>query len=315
MKKSKRTRFALILLFLAAFLAVSCGQRATGETGADNEEEAAPDASFPEEEAEEEEEPAEPKEMLSFVTAHGEHHTVEVRDDFAKHDYDFSGLRVEGETVIYDDARYTLHKGIDVSRHQGAIDWPAAAADGIEFAFVRLAYRGYGPEGNLREDERALENLRAAKAAGIRTGVYVFSQAVNEAEALEEADFALALLDGLPLELPVVFDPERIQNDEARTDGVTGKQFTKNTRVFCDRIREAGYEPMVYANMLWEAYLLDLKELKDIPVWYADYEPVPQTPYAFVCWQYSESGTVAGIEGGVDLDVWFEPAADNSEER
>ena len=96
-----------------------------------------------------------------------------------------------------------------------------------------------------------------------------------------------------------------IRDDEARTDSVTGEQFTANTIAFCERVKEAGYQPMIYSNMVWEADLYDLGKLQSYPVWYADYEQIPQTPYAFRFWQYSEKGTVDGISGDVDLDVEF----------
>ncbi len=307
-KSVSRRIYLLTALLLAAFLLASCGQKSGESAEVSTEQEAPSEASETSEETPQEtEQPEEaPKEMFSFVTAHGEHYTAELRTDIPKHDYDWTLLHNQDSQITYEDARFTLHKGIDVSRHQGEIDWQAVAGDGIEFAIIRLAYRGYGPEGNLREDERALENLRNAKAAGVKVGVYVFSQAINVDEALEEAEFALSLLDGMALDLPVVYDPELILNDTARTDHVTGEQFTRNTIAFCNRIREAGYEPMIYSNMYWEAFLFDLAQLEGIPVWYADYEPVPQTPYVFEFWQYTEKGNVSGIEGTVDLDVWFE---------
>ena len=103
--------------------------------------------------------------------------------------------------------------------------------------------------------------------------------------------------------MPVVYDPEHILEDEARTDGVTGEQFTQNAKVFCKEIEEAGYDAMIYSNMLWEAYELDLEKLLDYPIWYADYEELPQTPYRFSMWQYSSTGSVPGIEGNVDLNI------------
>ena len=105
------------------------------------------------------------------------------------------------------------------------------------------------------------------------------------------------------LGMPVVYDPEHILEDEARTDGVTGEQFTQNAKVFCKEIEKAGYDAMIYSNMLWEAYELDLEKLLDYPVWYADYEELPQTPYRFSMWQYSSTGSVPGIEGNVDLNI------------
>lgn len=82
-----------------------------------------------------------------------------------------------------------------------------------------------------------------------------------------------------------------------------GEQFTKNTLLFCELISEAGYEPMIYSNMLWEAYQLDLEQLSAYPIWYTDYEPQPQTPYHFEFWQYSNVGRVDGISGNVDLNI------------
>ena len=106
---------------------------------------------------------------------------------------------------------------------------------------------------------------------------------------------------------PIVYDPELIRDQPARTNDVSGEQFTKNTIVFCEAIKAAGYEPMIYSNMVWEAFYFDMTQLQDYPIWYADYELVPQTPYDFSFWQYSEKGHVDGIEGTVDLNVWFCP--------
>ena len=172
-----------------------------------------------------------------------------------------------------------------------------------EFAILRIGYRGYGEEGTLNADEKFEQNMENARKAGIDVGVYFFSQAVNDEEAKEEADFVLEHLKGQELQMPVVYDPEHILEDEARTDGVTGEQFTQNAKVFCKEIEKAGYDAMIYSNMLWEAYELDLEKLLDYPVWYADYEELPQTPYRFSMWQYSSTGIVPGIEGNVDLNI------------
>ena len=135
-----------------------------------------------------------------------------------------------------------------------------------------------------------------------------FSQAVNEEEAREEAEFVLKNLEGLSLELPVVYDPENILDADARTDDVTGEQFTKNTLVFHDMIEKAGYQPMIYSNMLWEAYQYDLEQLEKYPIWYADYEPLPQTPYHFEFLQYTNTASIDGITGTVDLNIQLIPA-------
>ncbi|MCR4923317.1 MAG: glycoside hydrolase family 25 protein, partial [Lachnospiraceae bacterium] len=212
-------------------------------------------------------------------------------------------FRHEGNKLYYDSDEYDCLQGIDVSHHQGKIDWNKVKDQGYDFTIVRIGYRGYGKEGSLNADREYLNNLNGAREAGLKTGVYFFAQAINEEEALEEADFVLMLLKDLEIDLPVVYDPESILDDIARTDNISGEQFTKNARVFCDRIKEAGYEPMIYSNMLWEAFELDLTKLSDIEIWYADYEALPQTPYHFKYWQYSNEGRVEGIRGDVDLDI------------
>lgn len=212
---------------------------------------------------------------------------------------------LDGRKLSYNDDDYTSLRGIDVSYHQGEIDWEKVKKSGIDFAFLRIGYRGYGKSGKIVEDEQFAANLKGAKKAGVKVGVYFFSQAVTVKEAEEEADFVLKKLGDTKLDLPVVFDPENVGGVDARTDGVSGQQFTKNTLAFCSAVKKDGYEPAVYSNMVWEANRFDMAKIADaeIPVWYADYEPLPQTPYKYFCWQYSSTGSVDGIDGDVDLDI------------
>lgn len=248
----------------------------------------------------------EEQETLRFIDAWGERHTMTVNPDVEKHSYDWSCLTNTEEGISYTgDERYHIRRGVDVSEHQGAVDWERVKAAGYEFAILRIGYRGYGTAGNLYVDARFHENIAGAEAAGLDVGVYIFSQAVNEEETLEEVALVLENLKEYEPELPVVFDPERIRGDEARTDDVPGEQFMENTLLFCEQMKEAGYQPMVYCNLVWEAFEYDMEKLAEYPVWYADYEPVPQTPYEFTFWQYSEKGQVDGIEGCVDLNVQF----------
>lgn len=245
--------------------------------------------------------------ILKFVDAWGEWHETEVNPNVKKHPYQWQYLTNEKEILKYEDENFTTRKGIDVSHHQGFIDWSQVKEAGYEFAFVRIVYRGYGSEGSLNLDKAYRENILGAQTAGLDVGVYVFSQAVDETEAIEEAQLVIANLQDMSLELPVVFDPELIRDDVARTDEVTGEQFTKNAIAFCEKVEEAGYTPMIYSNMVWEAELFDLEQLQEYPIWYADYEKIPQTPYDFQFWQCSESGIAEGVSGMVDIDVQFLP--------
>ncbi|MCR5526943.1 MAG: glycoside hydrolase family 25 protein [Lachnospiraceae bacterium] len=241
--------------------------------------------------------------VLKFVDAFGKEYEVSVNKAVPMNEYMSGNYRHHGDHVTYRDSKYKSRIGVDVSYHQGDIDWEKVKKSGVKFAIIRIGYRGYGETGALKEDERYSEYIKGAHNAGLDVGVYFFAQAINEEEAAEEAEFVLGLLNGQELELPVVYDPESILDDEARTDDVTGEQFTANTRVFCKKIDEAGYNPMIYANMLWEAYELDLSQLSEYPVWYADYEEIPQTPYQFTFWQYTNKASVPGISGETDLDI------------
>lgn len=252
-------------------------------------------------------------EILNFVDVFGEEYQVEINPDVEKHKYDLEKFVHEGDRLTYTDDRYEYRLGVDVSIHQGWIDWEKVKADGYEFAIIRVGYRGYGEKGLVCLDEKFDTNIQNAQAAGLDVGVYFFAQAINEEEAKEEAEFVLEHIAGYELQLPVVYDPESILDDEARTDDVSGEQFTKNTEVFCSMIEEAGYQPMIYSNMLWEAYELNLEYLEEYPIWYADYEPFPQTPYHFDFWQYTNEGSVNGIEGRTDLNIQLMPKEQEEE--
>ncbi len=286
----------------------SAAEKWTGaETGTEDTfaEEETPEVSAeeePEVPIEEEEGP----EILEFVDAFGESYVTEVKKDVPRVTYSSSGYSVEADgRYRYEDDSYRSRLGVDVSHHQGRIDWQTVKNEGYDFAFLRLGYRGYGETGSINLDKEYDRNAEEARKAGLDVGVYFFAQAVNEEEAAEEAEFVIKHLRDHDINLEVVYDPESILDAKARTDDVSGEQFTKNTQVFCSMISEAGYRPMIYSNMKWEAFEFDMTQLTGYPFWYADYEPLPQTPYDFRYWQYTNEGHVKGISGAVDLDMEF----------
>ena len=248
------------------------------------------------------------RQTFHFVDVFGEEYETVIDDRAPKNSYIRENFKKNG-VMTYADQDFVSRAGVDVSHHQGKIDWEAVKQDGYDFAFLRIGYRGYGQEGKVCLDREFDRNITEAQKAGIEVGVYFFAQAVNEEEVLEEAEFVIEHLKNYSLELPVVYDPESILDDEARTDDVSGEQFTKNTLVFCQRIADAGYEPMIYSNMLWEAFEFEMYKLSAYPFWYADYEPKPQTPYDFRFWQYDSEGRVAGIDGNVDLNIELIPVS------
>ncbi len=205
-------------------------------------------------------------------------------------------------------AAYTWRKrsaktGIDVSAHQKEIDWAAVAADGIEFAILRVGYRGY-TEGGVYADEYFQQNYAEARAAGLEVGAYFFSQALTPEEAEEEADFVLETLEGHPLDYPVAFDWETIApGNGARTDGMDGDVLTQCALAFCAKIREGGYEPLVYLYQDLGYMTYDLAQMTALPLWLSEDGEAPDFYYRFGLWQYSSTGAVAGITGNVDLDL------------
>ena len=192
---------------------------------------------------------------------------------------------------------------IDVSEYQGVIDWNKVAASGIKYAMIRAGYRGYG-SGKLVEDKYVDDNIRGAAAAGIKFGVYFFSEAVNEAEAREEARVCINHLNGYTPDLPIVIDVEHINYDEARADALDMKTRTDVTLAFVDEVRQAGYKPMLYTGLLVYFHYLDQSRIGDLPLWYAFYSEYLYFPYEFKCWQYTDSGSVPGVNGKCDMSIW-----------
>jgi GH25 family lysozyme M1 (1,4-beta-N-acetylmuramidase) len=199
-------------------------------------------------------------------------------------------------------------RGIDVSEHQGEIDWQAVREDGVEFAIIRAGYRGYS-EGLLYEDEFFRANIAGAQAAGLKVGVYFFSQAVNTAEAAEEADFLLGIIDGYALELPVFFDWELVAGvGETRADKVDGQTVTDCCLAFSAVVESAGYRGGVYFYRSLGYYDYELDRLTDLVFWVGAPGDAPDFYYKHAIWQYSFTGAVGGIAGGTDLNLLFETA-------
>ncbi len=219
--------------------------------------------------------------------------------------YDSASFWQQDDRVFYESEDGAVGKtGVDVSAYQADIDWWAVAADGIDYAMIRIAWRG-NTDGYLHEDICFEQNWAGTQEVGIPCGVYFFSQAVTVEEAREEAVFALDLLAGRELTYPVVFDYEA--NDGHRLAGIDRETATACARTFCDIISEGGYEPMIYGNR-YDLQYLDISQLSDIPIWFAEYSQAPSFEEPFAMWQYTNSGSVAGIGTPADLNLSFSTA-------
>ena len=224
---------------------------------------------------------------------------------------DNNGFTADSNLKYYNEnGKAASSEGIDVSSYSGNIDWKKVKESGIDFAMIRVGGRGYGEEGEMYTDERALEYINGAKAEGIKVGAYFFSQAINTEEAIEEADYVKTVLGDIKLDYPVAYDWEIIKDDDARTDSVSASQATECARAFCDRVKELGYTPILYSPSRELYFKYDLSRLADIDIWYCEYANVPTFYYEFSMWQYSATGTIDGIEGAVDLNICFTNVAD-----
>ena len=250
-------------------------------------------------------------EFYTFQDVEGNSYEAPLLEDVPRCTYDFDCLETDETTGYksFNDEKngVTARFGIDVSEFQGEeIDWQQVKDSGVEFVIIRLGYRAYGESGELVPDAMFEKNIKGALDAGLDAGVYFFSQAVSAAEAVQEAEFVLDHLAPYEITGPVVYDTEEIKWDTARTDDNTKQDFTNYCKVFCETVEQAGYNPMIYSNMKWMAFTLDMSELSEYDFWYADYHEIPQCPYDYKIWQYSESGAVPGINANVDLNLWFE---------
>ena len=193
--------------------------------------------------------------------------------------------------------------GIDVSFWQKDIDWAQVKEAGVEFAMIRAGWRG-SEQGVLNEDEYAQANYQGAHAQGIKIGAYFFSQAITPEEAVAEADYLLEIIKDWQVDMPIVFDWEFI-DAESRTAKMDARTLTDCTKAFCDRIKQAGHTPMIYFSKSQSTDLLYLRELTDYKFWLAHYDTVLNYPYKVDMWQYSETGSVPGITGNVDINLYF----------
>ena len=240
---------------------------------------------------------------------HNGNHFIPIDPEMPENTVQNAGLSVSENGVIryFADGEEKAEMMLDVSQYQGEIDWEQVAEYGIRKVIIRAGFRGYG-SGKLVADEQFEANMDGALENGIEVGVYFVTQAISAEEAHEEFAFLTELLEPYKdrVTLPVVLDVERIAGDDARTDFLKSEERTDLAIVFLEDVRAAGYQPMVYANIQGLFGMMNVERLREYPVWYAYYDTYIYYPYRIRCWQYAESGVIPGIDGKVDLNLWFE---------
>ena len=222
--------------------------------------------------------------------------------DPATHEAVTGNQVIQGDVYTFgaDGALNRTARGIDVSKFQGNIDWNAVKADGITFAIIRCGYRGYGT-GALVEDATFRQNIQGAINAGLRVGVYFYSQAINEAEAVEEASMVLSLVSGYSLPLGVYYDTEYVAG--GRANAISAAERTACAVAFCETIRNAGYQAGVYSYASWFYNALNFANISKYNIWIAQYRDTLDFNYHYNIWQYTGSGRVNGISTAVDMNI------------
>lgn len=230
--------------------------------------------------------------------------------DGKRYYFDKNGNPVTGTQVIQG-MQYTFNSdgslvtgsvmGIDVSKHNGNIDWNAVKNSGVDFVIIRCGYRG-SATGVLVEDPKFKSNIQGATAAGLKVGIYFFSQAVNEVEAVEEASMTVSLIRNYKITYPVFLDVEAANG---RADGLNSAARTQVIKAYCETIRNSGYTAGVYANKTWLSSKMNVSSLGSYRIWLAQYASAPTYSGRYEMWQYSSTGRISGISGNVDLNISY----------
>ena len=225
--------------------------------------------------------------------------------------YTEDNKKVTGEQVIMG-AKYVFDvdgvlksttgiMGIDVSKWNGTIDWNQVKASGIEYVIIRCGYRG-SSKGALIEDPKYKVNIDGATKAGLKVGVYFFSQAVDEVEAVQEASMVLSLIKGYKISYPIFLD---VEASGGRADNISKETRTAVCKAFCKTIQNSGYTAGIYANKTWLTNKIDTSQLGSYKIWLAQYAAQPTYTGRYEIWQYKDSGSVPGISGHVDLNLSY----------
>lgn len=259
-----------------------------------------------EQEAEEEEAtPDKDGNHVEVVLRDGTSEWLPINPYWKKNNYDFANLVSKNDLLhYYSDGKQVSYLGVDLSKYQKNVDFAAIQSEGIDYCMLRVGSRGY-ETGNIQEDEKFQEYITGAEAVGMPVGLYFFSQAVTEEEAIEEANFVISKIGEHKITYPIAFDMEFIENDDSRIETLTKTEKSNIALAFLNRIEEAGYVGMLYGNKEWLLKRIELHRFEDYDIWLAQEDDIPDYPYTYSMWQYSRQGEVYGIDGYVDLNISF----------
>ena len=259
----------------------------------------------------------EAQELLNDPSTDGKHTLVTTRDGkdewvlispyLAKNTYDFTNMEEKAGLKRYmENGKKVSYVGVDISKQTGSVNFMGLKAAGVDYVMIRLGGRGYST-GQITLDENFTENIEGAIAEGLDVGIYFYSQAINQDEAVQEVNFVIQNLEPYraSIKYPVAFDMEFVANDEARIDGLSREDRTAIAVSFMDSVKAAGYIPMFYGDKEWLIKEVDLTKLQGYDVWLAQEADIPDYPYQYAMWQYSSTGVVNGVKGDARLNICF----------
>lgn len=289
------------------------------ETGGAEEAENAPSANPYTEKAEREKEAERQKEEAeqNDPATDGRHTLITNRDGteewvlispyLTKNTFDFTKMEDKAGLKRYmENGRKTSYVGVDISKHTGKVSFDRIKAAGVDYVMIRIGSRGYST-GQISLDENFKENIEGAIAAELDVGIYFYSQAVSQDEAIQEVNFVVQNLEPYRahVKYPVAFNMGFVSNDRSRIEGLSREDKTTVTSSFMEGIRASGYVPMIYGDKEWLIREIDLTKLQDYDIWLSQEEEIPDYPYRYSMWQYNTDGVVNGIDGGADLNICF----------
>lgn len=289
------------------------------ETGGAEEAENAPSANPYTEKAEREKEVERQKEEAeqNDPATDGRHTLITNRDGteewvlispyLTKNTFDFTKMEDKAGLKRYmENGRKTSYVGVDISKHTGKVSFDRIKAAGVDYVMIRIGSRGYST-GQISLDENFKENIEGAIAAELDVGIYFYSQAVSQDEAIQEVNFVVQNLEPYRahVKYPVAFNMGFVSNDRSRIEGLSREDKTTVTSSFMEGIRASGYVPMIYGDKEWLIREIDLTKLQDYDIWLSQEEEIPDYPYRYSMWQYNTDGVVNGIDGGADLNICF----------
>lgn len=239
---------------------------------------------------------------------------VIVQEEFIPYsNYDFSKLRNK-PYYAYDDDNYSSMFGIDVAAHQEKINWQKVKITGVDFAYIRLGYRG-ATEGKLNTDFEFERNYLGATNNNIKVGVYWYCQAINTKEAIEEAQYVLDVLNDRHLDLPIAFDFEETYlstSEVSRIHDLTKTERTNIAKAFVEYMNLHNQEVIIYTNLDWVDNYYENDFLSNQKIWFAQYSEQPQLDLPFMIWQYTDRGYVKGVDRNLDLNIMFIQKSDQN---